>query len=174
MSDIASGDVTYTMKNVRRMGNSRVMNRVQLAFGNGALTYPAGGIPILKGKLGCPNVVESLQVVDQGTSGYRFQYDTANSKLVMIYGGSHTHDIKALGGLTSSEPLLLDASQNFGKNAATNRTIVGSTSANTGGVVSARRRSICSPHKGVVPGADGTRATCRAWSAASPSPRADG
>lgn len=48
---------------------------------------------------------------------------------------AHTHDIKAIGGLTSSEALFLDASQSFGKTAATNRTIVGSTSATTGGVV---------------------------------------
>lgn len=47
---------------------------------------------------------------------------------------AHTHDITAIGGLTSSEALFLDASQKFGKNAATNRTIVGSTSATTGGV----------------------------------------
>jgi len=50
---------------------------------------------------------------------------------------AHTHDILAIGGLTSSETLFLDASQSFGKNAATNRTIVGATSATTGGVVAA-------------------------------------
>lgn len=93
MANLSAGSVTYTMKNIRRLGNSKVSNRVQLAFGDGSLTYPAGGIPITIGKLGCPNVVESLVVYDQGTSGYKYQYDTANSKLVMIYGGSHTHNI---------------------------------------------------------------------------------
>jgi hypothetical protein len=58
---------------------------------------------------------------------------------ILIKGGqtaqTHTHDILAIGGLVSSEPLLLDAAQSFGKAAATNRTVVGSTSATTGGVV---------------------------------------
>lgn len=141
MADIASTDVTYVVKNTRKLnGNpSRKLNRIELTFGNGTLTYPAGGIPITIGKLGCPTVVESISIVDVATSGYRFNYDQSAKKLVMFQSPAqtHTHDIKALGGLTSSEPLLLDASQNFGKNAATNRTIVGSTSATTGGVVSA-------------------------------------
>lgn len=138
MADIAAGDVTYTMKNQRKMSDSRNLNRFLLSFGDGALTYPAGGIPITKGKLGCPSIIESLVIVDKGTSGYSFMYDQSAEKLVMFQAPAqtHTHDIKAIGGLTSSEPLLLDASQVFGKNAATNRTIVGANSATTGGVVS--------------------------------------
>lgn len=133
MADIAAGDVTYTILNLRKTGDSRTANRVRLAFGNATLTVPAGGIPLTKGKMGCPTVIESLVVVDQGTSGYKFMYDQSAEKLVVI--GSHTHDIKAIGGLTSSEPLFLDSAQKFGKNAATNRTIVGANSTSDGGVV---------------------------------------
>lgn len=63
--------------------------------------------------------------------------DGTNAGKFHVYNSmeGHTHDIKAIGGLTLSETLCLDASQSFGKNAATNRTIVGSTSATTGGVV---------------------------------------
>jgi hypothetical protein len=93
MANLSAGSVTYTMKNLRRLGNSKVSNRVQLAFGDGVLTYPAGGVPLTKAKMGCPNTVESLVVYDQGTSGYKFQYDTANEKLVMIHSGSHTHNL---------------------------------------------------------------------------------
>lgn len=83
MADLAASNVTYTMLNERRV-ESRAQNRVRLAFGDGALTVPAGGIPLSKGKLGCPNVIESLIVVDQGTSGYRFQYDQSAEKLVVM------------------------------------------------------------------------------------------
>lgn len=64
---------------------------------------------------------------------------TSQGKLHAFQAGlaGHTHDIKAIGGLTSSEALFLDASQSFGKTAATDRTIVGATSATTGGVVAA-------------------------------------
>lgn len=139
MAGFVAGDITYTMLNNRTLGNSRKSNRVKLVFGAGAETYSTGGIPLSKGKLGCPVTIESLIVVDAGGSGYRFMYDQTNEKLMMFVAPAqtHTHDIKALGSLTSSEPLLLDASGVFGKNAATNRTIAGANSATNGGVVSA-------------------------------------
>ncbi len=95
MAGFGTADVTYTIKNLRRMGNSRVANRVQLAFGNSSLTYSAGGIPLVIGKLGCPNVVESLHVVEQSTAGYLIQYITSSNKLVIFQGGgvSHSHGL---------------------------------------------------------------------------------
>lgn len=138
MADIASGDVTYTIVNARRLGDSRVSNRVRLAFGNGALTYPANGIPISKGKCGCPTVIESMIVVDKGTSGYSFMYDQSAEKLVMWQAPAqtHTHDIKVMESVTEDASIGVNGSI-FGKNTATNLTIVGANSATNGGVVSA-------------------------------------
>ena len=64
---------------------------VRLSFGDGALTVPANGIPLDKGKLGCPTVVERLYIVDQGVSGYRFQYDQSAEKLVVMQAPAQTH-----------------------------------------------------------------------------------
>lgn len=137
MANIEAGDVTYTLVNQRKMSDSRNLNRVRLAFGNGALQYPAGGIPITIGKLGCPTVVESMVVVDSGTSGYKFQYDQSESKLVLMQAPAqtHAHDMFILGGQTHDATLGLNASS-LGKNAATNITLNGSNSATTGGVMS--------------------------------------
>ena len=95
MADLAASDITYTILNSRKKGDSRSHNRVRLAFGDGALTVPANGIPLTKGKMGCPTVIESLVIVDQGTSGYRFQYDQSSEKLVVMQAPAqtHTHDI---------------------------------------------------------------------------------
>lgn len=138
MSNIAAGDVTYTMINQRSLSDSRKLNRVRMAFGDGALTYPANGIPITKGKLGCPTVIESMIVVDQGTSGYKFQYDQSAEKLVVMQAPAqtHTHDIKVIAGITEDSTIGLQG-QIFGKNSATNATIVGANSTANGGVVSA-------------------------------------
>jgi hypothetical protein len=86
VANIAAGDVTYTLLQQRKMNGSpsRNLNRVRLAFGDGALTVPAGGIPLTKAKLGCPTDIESLIVVDQGTSGYIFQYDQSAEKLIVM------------------------------------------------------------------------------------------
>ncbi len=139
MADIAAANVTHLVLNTRTMADSRKLNRVRLSFGNSTLTYPAGGIPITKGKLGCPVIIESAIVVDQGTSGYSFMYDQSAEKIVMTQSPvqTHTHDIKVIGGLTADEPMAVNASVVFSKNAATNRTITGANSATNGGIVSA-------------------------------------
>ena len=90
MADIVAGDVTYTLLNQRKLSDSRNFNRVRLVFGNGSLTYPADGIPLNKGKLGCPVIIESISIVDQGASAYKFQYDQSAEKLILI-NPSHTH-----------------------------------------------------------------------------------
>lgn len=138
MADIAAADVTYTMVNQRKLSDSRSMNRVRLAFGNGVLTYPANGIPLNIGKMGCPTVVESLIVVDKGTSGYSFMYDQSAKKLVVFQAPAqtHTHDIKLIGGITEDATVGL-SSTTLGKNTATNVTLNGANSATTGGIVSA-------------------------------------
>lgn len=141
MADFAASDVTYTLLNQRKMNGSpsRKLNRVRLAFGNGSsLTYAAGGIPLSIGKLGCPSVVESLVIVDKGTSGYSFMYDQSAAKLVMFQAPAqtHTHDIKIMESITEDAALGLQSGK-LGKNTASNATIAGSNSTLNGGVVSA-------------------------------------
>lgn len=139
MANIAASDVTYTLVNTRKVNGSpsRKLNRVRLAFGDGALTYPANGIPLTKGKMGCPEYIESLVVVDKGTSGYSFMYDQSAEKLVMWQAPAqtHTHDIKIMESLTYDATLGLNAAS-IGKNTASNVTIAGANSTTKGGVVS--------------------------------------
>lgn len=137
MADIAAANVAYSILTRRNLGNSRKQNRVQLSFGDGALTYPAGGIPISKGKCGCPVVIESMVVVDQGTSGYKFQYDQSAEKLVVMQAPAqtHDHDVLLIGGLTLDAAMGLNVAT-LGKNTATNVTLNGANSATTGGVLS--------------------------------------
>ena len=106
MADIASGDVTYAILKQRRNASSQNSNLVRLSFGDGALTYPAGGIPINIGKLGCPTNVESLSVVDQGVSGYKFQYDQSAKKLVVMHGD---YDPAAVGPLVEASTVAIAA-----------------------------------------------------------------
>lgn len=85
MADIAASDVTYTVQKQRQNASSQKSNKVRLQFGDASLTVPSGGIPLTIGKLGCPTAVESLIVVDKGTSGYVFSFDRANSKLIVQF-----------------------------------------------------------------------------------------
>lgn len=144
MADIAAGDVTYTILSEERSGGTRNKrkNLVQLAFGNNVLTYPTGGVPLTKGKLGCPTQVDRFVVVDQGANakGYKFEFDRTNTKLLVLVSGAvvaHTHDIKVIGGAPTGidEPLGVEGGDTLAKDAATDRTIAGSASATKGGVV---------------------------------------
>ena len=85
MADIAASDVTYTMQKESVMGDSRKMNKVKLVFGNATLTVGAGGVPLTAGKLGCPTNIDSVKVIDQGTSGYVFSYNQASGKLTVRF-----------------------------------------------------------------------------------------
>lgn len=138
MADLEAADVTYTMLNQRKLADSRNLNRVRLAFGDASDTYPAGGVPLSKGKMGCPTVIESLVVVDKGTSGYSFMYDQSAEKMVMFQAPAqtHDHDMFLLGGLTLDAAIGLNGSATYGKNVATNVTLNGANSATTGGVLS--------------------------------------
>lgn len=140
MANLVAADVTYTVLTQRVGDGSRKKNRIRLAFGDGVDTVPAGGIPLLKGSMGCPTTIESLVVVDQGTSGYVFQYDQSAEKLVVLHSDAttaadHTHDTKYIGGITATEAVAIDSGDILGKNAATDRTIVGADSATKGGIV---------------------------------------
>src|SRR5574343_422209 len=141
MANIAASDITVTFLNKRRGEDGRNKSNVQMVFGDGALTYPAGGVPISKAALGCPNVIESLVVYDSGTSGYKWSYDRANEKLVAMQAPAqtHAHDLLVKGGqaATTDNEVGHYATDNLGKEAATDATIAGSASATKGGVISA-------------------------------------
>lgn len=82
MPDIASGDVTYAVvsKSVDESGNKR--NVVTATFGDGVLTYPAGGIPLLKAQFGCPNVIKTLDLFSAASAnGFVYKYDQVNAKI---------------------------------------------------------------------------------------------
>lgn len=93
MADIASGDVTYTVLNNKRSEDGKRQVNARLQFGDGALTYPAGGIPVAKAKLGCPNTIESLMIYDDGALGYHYSYDHTNQKVRIFRTASHGHSL---------------------------------------------------------------------------------
>lgn len=134
MADLAAGDVTYTILKQRRLSDSRVMNLVRIAFGNGSLTFPAGGLPLTKGKLGCPNVIESLHVVDQGASTYKYQYDQSEEKLIAL-SSYHAHNISLINAaVADSANARVNAGANLlGANTGANLTITGDGA--NGGIV---------------------------------------
>lgn len=141
MADIAASDVTYTLIKKTVEDSSMRDFVMTVAFGDGALTYPSGGIPLTAGKLGCPNQVLSLVIFSPASSnGYTYKYDAANNK-IRIYQSpaeTHTHDLKIIGGTAAAGTDAVNVKASvLGKESATNATVVGANSAASGGVVPA-------------------------------------
>lgn len=156
MADIGASNVTYTIVERKKGEDSFQRVIADLAFGNGALTYPAGGVPLTKAKLGCPNHIAELHFIEgEAGNGYVYKYD-ASAATIRIYqsaavaahthtGPAHTHtadhahDLKIIGGQAAAgtNTLAHHATDILGKEAATDATITGADSATKGGVLSA-------------------------------------
>lgn len=89
MPDIAASDVTIALRathgaptGVRRLRKSKEVD-VTITFGDGALTYPSGGVPLPAfGSFGLEVVLDDLVLTDAGSAvGLIWKYDTANKKL---------------------------------------------------------------------------------------------
>ncbi len=82
MADIAAGDVTYVIskKSIGESGNRQFA--MSIAFGDGALTYPSGGIPLTAAKMGCPNQIIDFNLKNDGSaSALIYKYDSVNNKI---------------------------------------------------------------------------------------------
>jgi hypothetical protein len=92
MTDLAATDVTVTVLKQRIGEHGYRAHRCKLEFGDGALTYPANGIPITKADFGMPNEIQSMIFYDQGTSGYKFSYDQSAEKIIVHQAPAQSHN----------------------------------------------------------------------------------
>lgn len=90
MADIVAGDVTYTVVDETiDDGPGYRSNIVDITFGDGVDTYPSGGVPLTKAKLGMPAVIKSFSLSDPASAnGFIYKYDDANEK-IRIYQGDN-------------------------------------------------------------------------------------
>jgi hypothetical protein len=105
MADIASTDVTYTLVKKIKGDDGYTKNIMTIAFGDGALTYPSGGVPLDANKLGVPYQIVKLDLFGAASAnGLVYKYDAANNKIRIYRSGgftpagtvaTHTHTIPA-------------------------------------------------------------------------------
>ena len=90
MADIVAANVTYSFssKDKMFMGRRGYSARGTISFGNGSLTYPSGGIPLTKAKIGLPRVLRSVDVFECNAKGYLFEYDVSAEKLRIFQSGA--------------------------------------------------------------------------------------
>ena len=101
MADLAATDVTVTLSTTvlpvwYPMGRQKQI-AVSLSFGNGALKYPVGGIPMPA--IGFFGMVRNLAgLLLQGPVGLQAAYDATNNKLLLY---SHSHVLNVAQGASA-------------------------------------------------------------------------
>ncbi len=74
MADVANTDVTYTIVHRDRIGRKYFVEAT-LTYGDGVLTYPSGGIPLINASLGFRRGIEMLTVLESGGNVLLYEWD---------------------------------------------------------------------------------------------------
>lgn len=94
MSAITGAVVVADQRNMLVTDMYREIN-ASVAFGNGTLTYPSGGIPLTAAQFGFRNFISSLFFIDAGNAnGYVYKYNKATMS-IRIYQGAYLTDAAA-------------------------------------------------------------------------------
>ena len=92
MADLVAADLTYTAQdpvNGEIVGESRRKRIFKISTAAGE--YPTGGLPLTNGKLGMPNSLESLRILEQDVADPLLSYHwdkSANTIVVMEDDGT--------------------------------------------------------------------------------------
>lgn len=86
MTALASTDVTVTVnsrdKDIGHGALSKFMGIATIVFGDGALTYPTGGVPLPAiGQFGLQRQVDIGLIEQPSGDGYVYKYDRTNHKI---------------------------------------------------------------------------------------------
>jgi hypothetical protein len=114
MTNIVAGDVTYSGfagKDKQFLGRLGYLARGTATFGNGSLTYPTGGVPLTKAKMGCPRVLKSCKVLETNAKGLLVEFDVSAEKLRLFWSAGFTPsgNVAAPAGNLTAKALTLEA-----------------------------------------------------------------
>ena len=92
MADIAAANVTYSFNNRDKFPAGRLgwTSIGTISFGNGSLTYPSGGIPLTKGKMGAPRVLRRVRIVESNAALYTFEHDVSADTIRLFFSAGFT------------------------------------------------------------------------------------
>lgn len=95
MADISSSNVTVTVlprnRDMGGVNSAKNMTLATVAFGDGALTYPTGGVPMPAiGAFGLRKAIDAAFIQDPVDNGFVYKYDAANRKIKIYTQGFAT------------------------------------------------------------------------------------
>lgn len=102
MADLVAGDVTVTVVD-RVIRNKERVSEVSIAFGNGALTYPANGVPMpTYPSFGLTRNLKDILLSDPANaSGLLVKYDKSNNKIRLYRSAAYSPTFTGTAGTGS-------------------------------------------------------------------------
>lgn len=153
-ANIVVADVVVTLdtRDIEALGLGKIISFPSIAFGHASLQlYPNTGntigVPMpAVGKFGMKKAITRMFIQGDPARGYVYVYDSVRNTIRIYENGGftppgtiafdpHTHDLRLIGGITTTESVAVQGGDTLGKNAATNRVIAGADQAAKGGVV---------------------------------------
>ena len=106
MADITADDVTVSIgsrdKNFAQGGASKNMTIASITFGDGALTYPTGGVPMPAiGHFGM-HLEMDMMVMESSANGFHYKYDRTNHTMKIFTQGVTTGSTGVSPGSTGA------------------------------------------------------------------------
>lgn len=115
MADLTASDVTVTVVDRWRVGK-KMYSKVTIAYGDGALTYPTGGVPMPgSASFGLPYSMDSLLLENDSVGAILYGWDrTANTILTYFptqqtAGAGDRAGVEYTGGTTAPAATTLTA-----------------------------------------------------------------
>lgn len=126
MADLAASDITVTQIGKSEIGKFSRSHVLDLAFGDGSLLYPAGGVPLSLAKLNLKDHVDSVEFADESNGdGYVYKWDKANNKIRIYTQGA----VVGAAGAVAMDDFPVTPSQ--GTDAALSLSLTGTAGAGT-------------------------------------------
>jgi hypothetical protein len=110
MTAIAADNVSVSLaaRDLQVTAGSKIFCLPTVTFGNGTLTYPAGGVPLPGiGQFGFKRQVDRLIIQQPSANGFVYKYDADNHKIKIFTQGVTTGDTAV--GATEDGALVLDS-----------------------------------------------------------------
>jgi len=125
MADLTADDVTVSIgsrdKDFARIGSLKNLSIASIAFGDGVLTYPTGGVPLPAiGHFGLNKQMDLLIPQQPSDNGFIYKYDATNHTLLIYTQGVVT-------GSTSVSPSGVGAKIENSASSAGNPELVGAS-----------------------------------------------
>ena len=101
MADLAASDVSVSLPARDRQiaRGDKVISLADLTFGDGAKTYPTGGVPLPAiGNFGVKKAFQAMFIQQPSGNGYTYRFDQANHKIKIMEIGQISQEEKADAG----------------------------------------------------------------------------